>query len=71
MPKKRLCTLAPREPFSGAGSRFREPGAVFRELPLRGPFSGAAPESLEPLFEAVPVVKIYRPQQHHEPYQHN
>ena len=44
------------------GNRFREPGAVFgsrhsgsrfREPPLWGPFSGAAPESLEPLFEAV------------------
>ena len=62
MPKKRLCTSAAREPFSGAGSRFREPGAVFGsrrpgsrfwEPPLRGPFSGAAPESLEPLFEVV------------------
>ena len=62
MPKKWLCTSAAREPFSGARSCFREPGAVlgsrrsgsrFREPPLRGPFSGAAPESLEPLFEAV------------------
>ena len=44
--EKWLCTSVAREPFSGAGSCFREP-------PLRGPFSGAAPESLKPLFEAV------------------
>ena len=62
MPKKQLCTSAAPEPFSGAGSRFWEPGAVFgsrisgsrlREPPLRGPFLGSAPESLERLFEAI------------------
>ena len=44
-----------REPFSRAGAVFgsSRSGSRFREPPLRGPFSGAAPESLEPLFEAV------------------
>ena len=38
-----------REPFSGASA----PGAVFGSRRSGGLFSGAAPESLEPLFEAV------------------